>query len=168
MDLGPSLSQLTSSGMPESIELSSLVFVERSAGAPTSDGRQERRQGSLLLVLSFLRLLGMVPTLLGREKSLIKSLWKSSSFSKMLWQLFCRFWSSILLECTLKKAFLNKNTNQSISLIPENRKCNFSCHSDVYLSQSKGHCVGILSGQPRQLHYLMTWRSCSLSQNSWL
>ena len=60
--------------MPESTELSSLVLVERSVRPVTSEGRQERRQGSLILVLSFLRLLGMVPTLLGRENSLRKSL----------------------------------------------------------------------------------------------
>ena len=69
-------------------------------GSGRSVGRQERRQGSLMLVLSFILLFGIVPTLFGRLKSPKKSFWNSSSSeSKMLWKLFCRLRSSTILEC---------------------------------------------------------------------
>ena len=52
-----------------------------------------------MLVLSFLLLFGIVPTLFGREKSPKKSFSNSSSSdSKMLWKLFCRLCSSTILE----------------------------------------------------------------------
>ena len=145
-----------SSGMPESTELSSLVFVDVGR---TSDGRQERRQGSLILVLSFLRLLGMVPTLLGRENSLKKSLWKSSSASKILWQLFCRFFS---WSCETTWNGWIKTENKVSQFIPGKLSW------DACSSPAKGPCAGILFGRHPLPHYLMTWRNCSLSQNSWL